>query len=907
MRTLLRYLIAMCIVISVPLGAYGELTDTDEPLDAKAARVLTIMKDLKACDAAFPYEIESITFSKTDAEGYLHEDYVTQIITLKTGETDIKSFDDFDNVSFKSSGPVYRDGVIILNESELYPFIISATNGHIMVDGSTPASLLPVPGDYLLCHKMGGPIKCGISTQVKSIETLPHCIDIKCATVDPALLMDCYAAGAIVGAGEEVPSTRSGGDHTSNGMLPFTLRIPVKFHWPPTNSMDHFVISVPTKGVEFSGDLGVDFDYLYVLEKSLFVTYKIFGGYKEITCEDITTTSHETKMDIYGKFDIEKEIIDEEWRKTVKIKGSKPIPRCEFLSFFWDLKLDANFEVNGKGWFDAFKSRTIKTWYKYTDNPNLAPMRNPITEVLNEESDFKGGWGGGFEFSIGPTLEAGIQTTGYDDLKCMDAGAQLSYSLANGIRISADDWKVNDQINVGKPGFNTGFYDIYSPQCKVAVGPFGKLEWSLVAGLKLDKIGPFEVDWQPINLGNLLYEWEFKPSFERLFYPAFYDVKYEPSKNGKTPTFDAKLSGHLMRDVNVGYKILDGDRNELGKKIYNVKYKNDQEDFAEYAMDVDDLDRIEATKAYIYPLIVRENGQEILASPRLQIMGVAEPVTVRVDDISHQSAKIYGKIDDYPFMSETARVGFRYWKNGSSISEATNVICHPDNLGKFSATISDLQPNQTYIVAAYILDDSRIVIGNEINFTTLTPLYVDLGLSVDWSSMNVGASKPSEYGQMLAWAEIESKTEYSWSTYFDCPYDASGNWIGCQTQTVSLAGDKNHDAVASADDMMRMPTVDEVRELINGCNWEWGELDGVAGYYVRSRTNSNYIFLPAVGIIDGTDVKNNGIYGGYWTSSIRDISDHATAANLYFLQSMRSTQYSNRYIGRAVRGVHPKD
>ena len=38
---------------------------------------------------------------------------------------------------------------------------------------------------------------------------------------------------------------------------------------------------------------------------------------------------------------------------------------------------------------------------------------------------------------------------------------------------------------------------------------------------------------------------------------------------------------------------------------------------------------------------------------------------------------------------------------------------------------------------------------------------VDLGLSVKWAPYNVGASKPTEYGNYYAWGEIEPKTDYS--------------------------------------------------------------------------------------------------------------------------------------------------
>lgn len=43
--------------------------------------------------------------------------------------------------------------------------------------------------------------------------------------------------------------------------------------------------------------------------------------------------------------------------------------------------------------------------------------------------------------------------------------------------------------------------------------------------------------------------------------------------------------------------------------------------------------------------------------------------------------------------------------------------------------------------------------------------YVDLGLSVKWATMNVGAAKINDQGSYFAWGETENKDDYTWSTY----------------------------------------------------------------------------------------------------------------------------------------------
>ena len=41
---------------------------------------------------------------------------------------------------------------------------------------------------------------------------------------------------------------------------------------------------------------------------------------------------------------------------------------------------------------------------------------------------------------------------------------------------------------------------------------------------------------------------------------------------------------------------------------------------------------------------------------------------------------------------------------------------------------------------------------------------MDLGLSVKWATCNLGATKPEEFGDYYAWAELTTKKEYSSSS-----------------------------------------------------------------------------------------------------------------------------------------------
>lgn len=138
----------------------------------------------------------------------------------------------------------------------------------------------------------------------------------------------------------------------------------------------------------------------------------------------------------------------------------------------------------------------------------------------------------------------------------------------------------------------------------------------------------------------------------------------------------------------------------------------------------------------------------------------------------------------------------------------------------------------------------------------------DLGLSVEWNTCNLGATKSTDFGNYYRWDEIHS-------------YQSNG---------------------------YRLPTVGEQEELRDNSVWVWGKKYGVSGTYFVAK-NGNYVFLPAAGTLDGSDVYDVGSNGYYWSSSA---GDGYGAYYLYFYGSLVYTNYY-RYLGgghsvRLVRG-----
>ena len=188
---------------------------------------------------------------------------------------------------------------------------------------------------------------------------------------------------------------------------------------------------------------------------------------------------------------------------------------------------------------------------------------------------------------------------------------------------------------------------------------------------------------------------------------------------------------------------------------------------------------------------------------------------------------------------------------------------------------------------------------------------VDLGLSVKWASMNIGATKPENFGDYFAWGEIEVKTIYSWATYKWC--NGSSSTLTKYTNTGYGTID-NKTYLEIADDVAsmkwgsnwRIPTNDEMTELYEKCTWTWTTQNGINGYKVTSKSNGNSIFLPATGYYNSSSLLTNVGSSGYYWSNTRDASNSDNAYALRFHSAMVEIGGGwNRCAGLPIRPVCP--
>ena len=174
--------------------------------------------------------------------------------------------------------------------------------------------------------------------------------------------------------------------------------------------------------------------------------------------------------------------------------------------------------------------------------------------------------------------------------------------------------------------------------------------------------------------------------------------------------------------------------------------------------------------------------------------------------------------------------------------------------------------------------------------------YVDLGLpsGLKWATCNVGANAPEEYGDYFAWGEIKTKKSFS---------ESSSLTSGKKKYSIEIAGNSQLDAArANWGGSWRMPTKYECQELIDKCKWEWGTVNGVNGYKVISKVNSNYIFLPATGFRGGSSLHYAGSDGSYGCSTPVEYFAN-DAYDLSFASSSHTIGFCSRFIGHCIRPV----
>lgn len=247
-------------------------------------------------------------------------------------------------------------------------------------------------------------------------------------------------------------------------------------------------------------------------------------------------------------------------------------------------------------------------------------------------------------------------------------------------------------------------------------------------------------------------------------------------------------------------------------------------------------------KKYLAVVVLMFNSMVLFTCCKhaASVENLPEVVTSEVRDIKFNSAVSGGDIISDGGLFVTAKGVC--WSTNTNPTINDNKTVDGAGAGAFVSQLKNLVYNTTYYVRAYATNDAGTSYGSIYVFETEEyPYshdgdinghgYVDLGLSVKWATCNIGANNPEEYGGYYAWGETKTKELYT-----DENSVTYGKHIG------DISGNAKYDAAtANWGGSWRIPTYEEVNEIMYMCTWEWTDLNGIKGYKVTG-WNGNHIF-----------------------------------------------------------------
>lgn len=180
--------------------------------------------------------------------------------------------------------------------------------------------------------------------------------------------------------------------------------------------------------------------------------------------------------------------------------------------------------------------------------------------------------------------------------------------------------------------------------------------------------------------------------------------------------------------------------------------------------------------------------------------------------------------------------------------------------------------------------------------------YVDLGLpsGIKWAKCDLGRTSPEIYGYEYAWGETWTKWSDDYYYFTDI---VKGQYTKYDSRDKRYFLEKEDDAAyLRLGEGWRIPTWNEMQELIDNCTVTESTLNGRRGAMLISKINNNYIFFGYWNYIGNRSYR--------WSSALVP-SDPSLAKCMYFAKEgdriVLKQDYGNRDESRlAIRPVYVK-
>ena len=800
-------------------------------------------------NAFFRSDIDSITFStlvvdSLDADGMMVQSIHTADSIYRIPLATI------DSVSFVNPETIFQPDVVKMDDSML-SYLLAADGLVLTFNGTMPARLRPRQGDVLLStvrdHFL---LSNGFAGKVTSVSEQAGNILVVCAIVDD--VSDIFVQ--LIGIERiDVDSEQSRSRGKDSGEID-----------ERSVSLNLELSEELTDGVEVSlnGTMNgrISGNYVYF--------FNLFNQVLDVKLR------HEWDYSVKTGFKVEKSF---EWPNETSAYKEKTLAKVLFpaVAPVFKIELSGTPFLKVEGTAEAafnYQSRHYSyiTHIKYEDSKGFegsetSPDKGANTETepsFDSEISIKGSLfaGGKIGFSVGTIDFFG----GYLRAKA---------NLAIGPKIEAD-FNLKGDLN--------NFYSEHKDS---------KLRLGLTTDVEIFGEAKF---WGIEKAKSTIFKESFASPFSWEWYllPKFENIKaYGTSGNNSTGSCYGRATRKCPFPIDLGFAAYDVFNNHLGTFYDNTPYTNQSADFTA------DISGLSSGKVTVFP-IIKISDQEILATPSTELIKIATLPSENGDRTITLKGKVYGTNNCY-------NLSFIYG-NTSNLEYYNEVSATTTNNGEFSATISNTTGRTIYYKASgfiinksgqFELMEGETQIATEMVDNPDVPTsgqLVDLGLSVKWAGWDVGANSPEETGNLYAWGETETKSEYTSENYSHFNNDnIGGNWrttgLYCNLGD-DISGTQYDAAHVKWGDGWRMPAKEEAEELLTQCTKKKITYKGVEGWLLTG-PNGNKIFLIPT---------TTG--GNFWTSTWGPQTTHLawTITNNMQIDRTRCMLYN----GRRIRAVH---
>lgn len=814
-------------------------------------------------NAFFRADIDSITFSTIEGDSTNIDGIMVQTIHTPDSAYEIP-LSVIDSVSFVNPETILQPDVVRMDESMLS--YLQAVDGMTLTFNATmPSSLRPKKGNLLLSVvPTNFLLTDGFAGRVTSVSETANAIQVTCTKVDDISDIFVQLIGVERIGDDDLMTQASRRAMNSGNIDKLTVDYDMEYSGEPFENAEM------TLKAALNGELHGSYVYFF----------NLFNQVLDVKIQ------HQWDYTIDGSFKYEdsfkwpndKSKYNEKVLKKILFPAIAPVFKLELTGAPY-LKTEGSAEMKFN-----YKSRKYAyiTHIKYEDDKgfsgcNTIPAKESVssdnTPTFNTEFALNGA------LTVGGKVGLSVGTIDF-------FGGYLHAKADIGIGP-----KVEAEFNL-KGSTDDEFRNLYTEHKD------SKLELGLVADVEIFGEAKF---WGKEKEKKTVFENTFKTPFvwERYLLPELDNIYARgTSGNNSTGWCFGRATRPCLFTVNLGFVVADVYNNYVGSFYDPTPYINEQSYFST------DISGLSGGKVTVYPAI-NLLGHEILATPSTELIKVATMPGENGEGTFTMKGKVYG--------AKSNKIGF-YYNTTSDLESghATYVAATPTNSnGDFSATITNPAGNTLYFVAAADLPDHLAQIDEhrgEPQIATLvidnpdepTPgKMIDLGLSVKWAGWDVGSDSPEVPGDLYAWGETETKSEYTSTNYIHFLNDN----LGGNFRTTGLYCNIGNDGDISGTQYdaahvkwgggWRMPTKEEAEELLSQCTKKYLTYKGQRGWLLTG-PNGNKIFL-------GVTMQHGIFWTGTWgpQSAHQAWCIYTVSNNSLEVDRFRCSVYQGRHI-RAV-------